>query len=72
MTPLLQQAFTAAAALPAAEQDVLAARVLAELVADDEFDRAIAGSVGKLATLAEEALAEHRAGKTVALDPDRQ
>lgn len=71
MTPLLQQAFTAAAALPAAEQDVLAARVLAELVADDEFDRAIAGSDGKLAALAEEALAEYRAGKTAALDPDR-
>jgi hypothetical protein len=33
MTPLLQQAFTEAAKLPSAEQDALAARLLAELKA---------------------------------------
>lgn len=71
MTTLLQQAFTAAAALPAAEQDALAARVLAEIAAEDEFDRAIAGSASKLVGLANDALAEHRAGQTLPLDPDR-
>lgn len=71
MTPLLQSAFAAAAALPAAEQDALAARLLAELAAEDEFDRAIAGTGHKLAGLAAEALAEHRTGETVELDPDR-
>jgi hypothetical protein len=71
MTTLLQQAFDAAAKLPAEEQDLLASRVLAELAAEDEFDRAIEGSADKLAALAAEALAEHRAGQTQPLDPDR-
>jgi hypothetical protein len=71
MTTLLQQAFAEAAKLPQEEQDVLAARLLAELQAEDAFDRAIAGSADKLARLAEEALAEHRAGRTEELDPER-
>jgi hypothetical protein len=71
MTTLLQQAFAEAAKLPAEEQDVLAARLLAELAAEDDFDRAIAGSSGKLASLAAEALAEHRAGQTQELDPEQ-
>ncbi len=68
MTKLLQDAFAKASALPPAEQDVLAARLLAEL--EDEFDRAIAASSDKLAGLAREALAEHRDGHTQELDPD--
>jgi hypothetical protein len=71
MTTLLEQAFAKAAALPPAEQDVLAARLLAELADEDEFDRVIAASSGKLAQLAREALEEHRAGLTEELDPDR-
>jgi hypothetical protein len=71
MTTLLQQAFDAAAKLPAAEQDVLAARLLAELAAEDDFDRAIQASGEKLVTLAAEALAEYRAGQTEPLDPER-
>ena len=43
MTKLLQKAYDAAAKLPAEEQDLLASRVLAELAAEDDFDRAIAG-----------------------------
>lgn len=64
MTTLLQQAFAKAAELPEAEQNVLAARLLAELAAEDDFDRAIARSSDKLAGLAREALAEHRSGTT--------
>jgi hypothetical protein len=71
VTSLLQEAFAKAAALPPAEQDVLASRLLAELAEEDEFDRAIAASSDKLARLAREALAEHRAGLTEELDPDR-
>lgn len=71
MTTLLQQAFAEAAKLPAEEQDVLASRLLAELAAEDDFDRVIARSSDKLAALAKEALAEHRAGLTQELDPDR-
>ena len=71
MTTLLERAFAEAAKLSSAEQDLLASRLLAELVAEDEFDRAIAASGEKLARLATEALAEHRAGLTEDLDPDR-
>lgn len=71
MTTLLQRAFVEVEKLTPAEQDVLASRLLAELQEDDDFDRAIAASSDKLASLAREALAEHRAGLTQELDPDR-
>jgi hypothetical protein len=71
MTPLLQQAFTEAAKLSADEQDVLASRLLTELARDDPFGRAIAASADKLARLASEALAEHHAGQTQELEPER-
>lgn len=71
MTTLLQQAFAKAAKLPSEEQDLLASRLLAELAAEDDFDAAIARSSDKLAGLAREALAEHRAGLTEELDPDQ-
>ena len=70
MTTLLQQAFAEAAKLPQDEQELLAARLLAELAAEDEFDRAIASSSDKLAALAQEALAEYRSGQTEELDPE--
>jgi hypothetical protein len=71
MTTLLEKAFALAARRPVAEQELLASRLLAELSAEDDFDRAIAGSTDKLAQLAAEALAEHRTGLTLELDPDR-
>ena len=71
MTTLLEKAFAEAAKLPPAEQNVLASRLLAELGEEDELDRAIAASSGKLASLANEALAEHRAGLSEELDPER-
>jgi len=71
MTALLQQAFAEAAKLPDSEQEVLASRLLAELATEDDFDRDIANSSERLADLAREAIAEHRAGQTEALDPDR-
>jgi len=71
MTNLLRRAFDEAAKLSAAEQDVLAARLLAELAAEDDFDRAIATTAEKLAKLAAHALTEHRDGKTQDLDPER-
>lgn len=71
MTTLLERAFAEASRLPEAEQDVLASRLLAELAAEDAFDLAIARSTDQLSRLATEALAEHRAGLTEELDPDR-
>jgi hypothetical protein len=70
MTTLLQRAFDEAAKLSAAEQDLLASRLLAELQAEDAFDRAIAASADKMSRLAADALAEHRAGLTQELDPE--
>jgi hypothetical protein len=71
MTPLLQQAFAEAAKRPEPEQDLLASWLLAELSAEDDFDRAIACSADKLVGLAREALVEHRSGQTKELDPER-
>jgi len=71
MTTRLERAFAEAAKRPAAEQELLASRVLAELEVEDDFDRAVAASSDRLAQMAAEALAEHRAGLTEELDPDR-
>jgi hypothetical protein len=71
MTASLKQAFAEAAKLPAAEQELLASRLLAEIAGEDDFDRAIAQTSHKLTRLANEALAEYRAGLTEELDPDR-
>jgi hypothetical protein len=71
MTKRLEQAFAEAAKGSPSEQDLLAARLLAELDAENEFDIAIAGSIDALARLAEEALAEDRAGLTEELDLGR-
>ena len=60
MTTLLEQAFAEAAKLTQSEQDLLASRILAEISAEDDFDRAIGDSSHKLAGLAREALAEYR------------
>lgn len=71
MTHLLQQAFAQAAKLSEAEQDLLASWLLAEMSAEDDFDRKIAGTADKLKGLAQAALTEHRAGQTEELNPDR-
>jgi hypothetical protein len=71
MTVSLQKAFAEAAKLSDAEQEVLASRLLAELAGEDDFDRAIAGSSDRIATLARQALAEYQSGQTEPLDPER-
>ena len=71
MTTRLEQAFAQAAQRSEAEQDLLASRLLAELAAEDDFDRAIAATSHQLAELAAEALAEHRAGLTEEMDLDQ-
>ena len=68
MTTLLQQAFDEAARLPDAEQNLLAARLLVEVAAEDDFDRKIMATASQLAKLSEAALAEYEAGETMPLD----
>ena len=71
MTKLLEKAFAAASKLPEQEQDALAAVILEELASERRWDQAFADSADLLAQLADQALAEHRAGKTHVLDPER-
>ena len=71
MTKLLQKAFDEASKLPEAEQDSLAQRLLGEIDSDRQWEEAFAESGDLLRRLAEEALADHRAGLTQDLDPDR-
>jgi hypothetical protein len=71
MTTLLQKAFAQAEKLPADEHDVIAARLLAELSPEDEFDRPIASTAHKLAGLAAQALNDHGAELTEPLNADQ-
>ena len=66
MNQLLQQAFEKAAELPDAEQDRLARFLLAELESERQWAKlfALPESEDLLERLADEALSEHRAGRT--------
>ena len=64
MTQLLEKALSEVAKLPPSEQDILAAILLEELASEQRWGELFAKSQDKLAELADEALAEHRAGKT--------
>ncbi|MFN8473158.1 MAG: hypothetical protein U0822_13300 [Anaerolineae bacterium] len=70
MTGLLEKAFAEAAKLSEPEQDSLAQWILEELHSEQRWDTAFAQSSDILHQLAEEALAEYRAGKTEPLDPE--
>lgn len=64
MTRLLETALSQAAALPDAEQDAVAAILLAEMAAEKRWSESFAKSQDMLAGLAQKALAEHAAGNT--------
>jgi hypothetical protein len=70
MTKLIEKAFEEASKLSPDEQDRFAAWLLEELASEERWQDAFAKSEDKLIQLGEEALAEHRAGKTEVLDPD--
>jgi hypothetical protein len=69
MTQLLEKAYSEASRLPEREQDAIASAVLDMIGDEEQWSRQFAASQNALAKLAEEALAEHRAGKTLPLDP---
>ena len=71
MTKLLQQAFNEASKLPEPEQDRLGRILLEELASERRWEELFAGSHDLLVDLADEALAEHHAGRTEKLDPDK-
>lgn len=70
MTKLLESVVEKARKLPDSEQDAIAAIMLEELEDEMRWEKAFAHSQDALAKLAQEAMAEHRAGKTKELDPD--
>ena len=70
MTDALKKLFDVVSRLPEREQDALAATILDDLAADKHWEIALASSSGALERLADEALAEYRAGRTEPLDPE--
>jgi len=74
-TALLTEAFHKLSELPDSEQDAIALHMieLFEAFMSDEkqWETTFARSLDTLDKLAEEALAEHRAGHTEPLDPDK-
>jgi hypothetical protein len=71
VTRLLEEAFRKASELSEAEQDALAASILADLEDERRWSEAFANSQDLLAELAAEAREEYRAGRTLPLDPHR-
>ena len=70
MTELLERAIAEASKLPKPEQDLVAALILEEIASERRWDDLFAKSQDTLASMAEHALAEHRAGLTEPLEPD--
>lgn len=70
MTTKLEKAISVLEDLPENEQDAAAEWLLAELESERRWDDLFARSSKKLEKMAAEALAEHRAGLTVELDPE--
>ena len=70
MTKLLEHAFQEASKLPDTQQNMIARLLLDELLAERKWDSLFAESEDCLACLADEALKEHRAGRTKPLDVD--
>ena len=69
MTELLKKAFAEASRLAGPEQDALGRWLLQELASQRRWDETWASSQDTLTALADEALAEHRDGRTQNLDP---
>jgi len=70
MTKLLEKAFEQASELPELEQNVLAKQLLNELATEKKWEKAFASSEDILSRLADEAVEEHKQGKTKPLDID--
>lgn len=68
MTHALASAVERAEMLPPEEQDALAAILLEEIASEQRWSQSFARSEHALETLAAEALAEFRSGKTRSLD----
>lgn len=70
MTQLLERAIAEVTKLSPEEQDAFARWMLEELADEERWQKSFDESQDLLARLADEALADFRAGKTEKLDPD--
>ncbi len=70
MTKLLEKAFEEASKLSELEQNALAKLLLNELTAEKKWEKAFVSSEDILSRLADEAIEEHKQGKTKPLDID--
>jgi hypothetical protein len=68
MTTLLQQAFDEVSKLSPDQQDLIARRILDELEDERKWTVSFAESQDMLESMALEAIAEHKAGKTRPMD----
>jgi len=71
MTKALEEAFKQAAKLPEAEQDALAEAIRAEIETEEDWDESFRSSLDVLERLADEAIADHQAGRARSVDPDK-
>lgn len=71
VTALLKKAFDEAAKLPDEEQEEVARVLLERLASEANWNKTSATSATRLRELADEALEEHRSGRTEELDPDK-
>jgi hypothetical protein len=69
MTELLKKAFDEASKLPTDQQDAIASLLLQELKSDRDWGETFDRTQDALEKLADEAIRDHRAGKTDKLDP---
>ena len=72
MTNLLDEAYAAAKELPEEEQEAIGAVLLAEIDADRRWDELFAQPSDVIERMADQALEDHRLGKTIPLDPDQR
>ena len=70
MTKALEEVFREASMLAESEQDSLAAAIRAEIEAEEKWEARLPASARALEQMANEALAEHRAGRTQPFDPE--
>ena len=71
MSKLLEEALTKLAELPESEQDSIATWLLDELESDGRWKSILFDSGDALGRLTDEALADHAAGRTEELDPEK-
>lgn len=72
MTQLLEKAFQEASKLSELEQNALARWLIDEILSEKKWVNTFAESEEVLEKLADEALSEHKQGRTKPLDPDSQ